>query len=136
LYKNLLHKGEFGQAHCEEWLKRIHKKIYFVIFEHSYKFLRILEVSNNFCYLKQLEKQLNFWAQYWAETGPGLQPARRGGLSRAAGRQAGWATAWRPSPAALRPVRTRGHARAARVRGVVTACGTAWWHVCRRPDGG
>jgi hypothetical protein len=26
LYKNLLHKGEFGQAHCEEWFKRIYTK--------------------------------------------------------------------------------------------------------------
>jgi hypothetical protein len=26
LYKNLLHKSEFGEVQCEEWFKRIHTK--------------------------------------------------------------------------------------------------------------
>jgi hypothetical protein len=34
LYKNLLHKSEFGQAYCEEWFKRIHTSFYkFLKFE-------------------------------------------------------------------------------------------------------
>jgi hypothetical protein len=68
-------------------------------------FWTFLQVSTNFWSLKQflkfetIEKHLKTIAQYWAETGPRLQPTGRGGQLRAVGQKAGWATAWQPSPA-------------------------------------
>jgi hypothetical protein len=57
-------------------------KIYFVIFRHSYKFLRILEVCTIFWELNQLENDLKLTAQCRAESGPRLQcTARRPGLA-------------------------------------------------------
>jgi hypothetical protein len=70
-------------------------KIYFVIFGHSYKFLRILEVCTIFWELNQLKNDLKIAAQCWAVIGR-LQ-CLLGGLPRAADRKAGWATAWRPT---------------------------------------
>jgi hypothetical protein len=89
-------------------------KIYFLIFEHSYKFLWILEVWNNFCYLKQLENTIKFRSQYWVETGPGLQTTGHGCLLRMVGRKAGWATAWQPSPTGQTACTARCNSRAAR----------------------
>jgi hypothetical protein len=43
-------------------------KIYFVIFGHYYKFLRILKICTIFCELKQLKNNLKIAAQCWAES--------------------------------------------------------------------
>jgi hypothetical protein len=58
-------------------------KIYFVIFGHFYKFLRILEICTIFWELNQLKNGLKLAAQCRAEIGPWLQckarrPAMRG----------------------------------------------------------
>jgi hypothetical protein len=81
LYQNLLRENGFGQAHCEEWF----------IQNLFYKFWTLLQVSMNFGNLKQfllfktIRKTIKSPAQYWAETGPRLQPMGRGGLPRAVG---------------------------------------------------
>jgi hypothetical protein len=41
LYTKLLHKYEFGQAHCVGWLNSIHKKLF-------YNFWTFIQVSTNF----------------------------------------------------------------------------------------
>jgi hypothetical protein len=46
----------------------------FVIFGHSYKFLRILEVCTIFCYLKQLEKCLINWYSAGPNPARGYSP--------------------------------------------------------------
>jgi hypothetical protein len=71
-------------------------KIYFVIFRHSYKFLRSLEVCTIFCELNQLKNVL----KSPHSTGP--KSARGYSASSAACYtwSARWATAWRPGPAA------------------------------------
>jgi hypothetical protein len=87
-----------------------------------------------------LEKQLNFQAQYWAETAPRLQPTGRGGLPRAVSRKAGWATAWQPSPVGQTACAASCNACAPRVRRrghhVQRACGMARWRARRRLSGG
>jgi hypothetical protein len=50
-------------------------KIYFVIFEHFYEFLRILEVLKQFLEFKTIEIKLKFDAQCWVKIGP--RPATR-----------------------------------------------------------
>jgi hypothetical protein len=45
-------------------------KIYFVIFQHFYKFLRILEVLKQFLEFKTIEIKLKFDAQCWVKIGP------------------------------------------------------------------
>jgi hypothetical protein len=58
------------------------------------KFWTFLQVSTNFGSLKQflllktIRKIIKSLPQYWAETGPRLQPTGRGGLPRAVGRKA------------------------------------------------
>jgi hypothetical protein len=87
-----------------------------------------------------LEKQLNFQAQYWAETAPRLQPTGRGGLPRAVSRKAGWATAWQPSPVGQTACAASCNACAPRVRRrghhAQRACGMARWRARRRLGGG
>jgi hypothetical protein len=98
LYKKLLHKSEFGQAHCVEWFKSIHPK-------KIYNFLTFLQVSTNFgiCTisweLNQLKNDLKSTHSARANPARGYS-ARLGGLPRSADRPAGWATAWQPGPAA------------------------------------
>jgi hypothetical protein len=65
-----------------------------------------------FLEFKTIEKYLNPRAQYWAETGPTLQPTRCGGLLRVVGQKADWATAWQPSPAGKTACAARCNARA------------------------
>jgi hypothetical protein len=65
-----------------------------------------------FLKFKTIEKHLNHWAQYWAETGPWLQPTGRGGLPHAGDQKSGWATAWQPSPAGKTACAAHGNARA------------------------
>jgi hypothetical protein len=48
-----------------------------------------------FLLFKIIGKTIKFRAQYWAETGPRLQPTRRGGLLRAVGRKASGANGLR-----------------------------------------
>jgi hypothetical protein len=92
-------------------------------------FWTFLQISTNFGILKQflqfktIEKHLNPWAQYWAETGPRLQPTGHGGLPRAVGRNSGEAAAWRLGLAQKTPRVARDNARTPRARGVVTARG-------------
>jgi hypothetical protein len=58
------------------------------------KFWTFLQVSTNFGSLKQflllktIRKIIKSLPQYWAETGPRLQPTGRGGLPRTVGRKA------------------------------------------------
>jgi hypothetical protein len=62
-------------------------KNYFVIFEHSYKFLRILEVCPIFLEFKIIKNELKFAAQCWAERrlaivrGEARRPATRNRLA-------------------------------------------------------
>jgi hypothetical protein len=62
LYKKLLHKSEFGQAHCEEWFKKTPTN--FILY-----FWTLVQVSMNFGSLKQfmqfktIENELKFAAQ-------------------------------------------------------------------------
>jgi hypothetical protein len=63
-------------------------KIYFIIFGHSYKFLRILEICTNFWnYLTKTKKEKGFNSA-WTESGPWLQFPGRGSL------RLGRTTAW------------------------------------------
>jgi hypothetical protein len=76
LYKKLLHKNEFGQAHCEEWFKRSQKKL----FCNFWTFLQVFTnfgIFHNFLELKTIENDLKSTAQCWAEIGPRLQHAAR-----------------------------------------------------------
>jgi hypothetical protein len=74
------------------------------------KFWTFLQVSTNFGILnyfllfKTIGKHLNPRHSAGPVIGPRLQPTGRGGMPRAAGRQADWAAAWRPGPAEGRPV--------------------------------
>jgi hypothetical protein len=86
-------------------------KICFVIFEHSYNFLRILEVCTIFWELNQLENKLK------SPHSAGPNPARGysawlGGLPCMVGRKASWAMACWPSPAAEAARVPRGCVRA------------------------
>jgi hypothetical protein len=88
-------------------------KIYFVIFEHSYKFLQILEVWTNFYnYLSKIEKEKD-------STVHGPNPAhgyRPLVVAACHARPAKTAAAWRLGPAGETACAARGNARA----GVVT----------------
>jgi hypothetical protein len=85
------------------------------------KFWTFLQVSTNFGSLKQflllkiIRKIIKSLPQYWAESGPRLQPTGRSGLPRAVGRKAGWATAWQPSPAGQTACAARCNAHAGAV---------------------
>jgi hypothetical protein len=103
-----------------------------------YKFWTFLQVYMNFGNLKQfllfktIRKTIKSLAQYWAETGPRLQPMGRGGLLCAVGRNSREATPWRLGPAGRTAHAARGNARAPRTRSVVTARAVvrstaAWW---------
>jgi hypothetical protein len=98
------------------------------------KFWTFLQVSMNFGSLKQLllfktiRKMIKSLSQYWAETGPRLQPTGRGGLLCAIGWNSREAAAWRLGPAGKTAHSARGNGRAPRGRSVVTARGPrVWW---------
>jgi hypothetical protein len=81
-------------------------KIYFVIFEYSYKFFTNFGILPYFLEFKTIRKMIKITAQRRASNRPTACDAWPGGLPRAAG----WATAWRPSPAeeAARDARKQG----------------------------
>jgi hypothetical protein len=117
LYKNLLHKSEFGQSHCEEWFKRIHTK--FIC-----NFWTFLQVSTNFESLpyflefKIIEKQNKIRRTVLGR----IRPEAKGLLGAASCCGSGPSQphgprAW-PSRQPTRPARAR---RGARARPVVTA---------------
>jgi hypothetical protein len=97
LYKKLLHKSEFGQAHYEEWFKRSPTKLFC-------NFCTLLQVSTNFGSLKQflkfktIENDLKSPHSVGPKSAHGYS-AWPSGLPCAVGRKAGWATARRPGPA-------------------------------------
>jgi hypothetical protein len=59
LYKSLLHKSEFGQAHCEEWFKRSPTKFILKFLDtptNFYEFWKF-ETISEIIYLKQKKKK-------------------------------------------------------------------------------
>jgi hypothetical protein len=120
LYKKLLHKSEFGLAHCEEWFKISPKKLFC-------NFWTFLQVSMNLGSLKQflefktIEKRFKIAAQCSIEIGPWLQ-----------------CTARRPAMHG-RPEGRLGHGLAAQSShgcGPRAACAPAWSQRVGRARGG
>jgi hypothetical protein len=58
LYKKLLYKSEFGQAHCIEWFKNIHTKFNLPFLDIPTSFYEFLEVCPIFWELNQLKNDL------------------------------------------------------------------------------
>jgi hypothetical protein len=56
LYKNLLYKSEFGQAHCIEWFKSINTKFTLPFLNNPTSFYKFLKVCTIFWDLNKLEK--------------------------------------------------------------------------------
>jgi hypothetical protein len=96
LYKNLLHKSEFGQAHCEEWFKRSPTKFNLKFFDtptNFYEFWKFETISGNIYLKRKIIQQCT-----------GRIPARgysacTGSLPRVAGRNSREAIAWLLGPA-------------------------------------
>jgi hypothetical protein len=111
-------------------------KIYLVIFEYSYKFLRILEICSIFCELKQLKNDLKSQNSVGPKIGLRLQCTARWPATCA--RSEGWlghSLAARSScEGGPRAVRSLGALR--RGHRALSAHGTVWWRVHRQPGGG
>jgi hypothetical protein len=107
-------------------------KICFVIFGHSYKFLRILEICTIFWELNQVENKLKSLHNVGPNPAHGYS-ARLAGLPCVAGRKASWATACWPSPATEAAHVPRGCVRAGNMvitrspRVVARSLLARWW---------
>jgi hypothetical protein len=74
LYKKLLHKSGFGQAHCAELLIRVHTKFTLNFLDIPISFSQISKfeiISGIYLNKNKKRKRLN---RTWAESGPWLRP--------------------------------------------------------------
>jgi hypothetical protein len=132
LYKKLLHKSEFGQAHCVEWFKSIHTNFSLPFLDTPTSFYEFWKFTLFFCELKQLKNDLKSPDSVGPKSACSYS-TWPGGLPRVVGRKVGWSTAWRPGPTS-EVARASGALR--RGHRVQPARGTAQWHAHRRPCDG